>query len=71
MDDESHILVLALKVIELFFEFCNVLLSDCHYCPAFLLNVISIDQLVIERFNFSIKNDTLNIIMNYISVMCD
>ena len=67
--DGSHIPILALGVMELFFESCNTLLSECHYCSSFLLNVISIGQLAIEGFNFLIKNDILNIIMNDFSMM--
>ena len=70
MDDESRVPPLALGVKELFFEFCNVLLSECHYCPIFLLNVISVGQLTIERFDFLTKNDTSNIIVNDVSMMC-
>ena len=69
MGDESRVLVLALGVIELFFESCNILLSECHYCPTFLLNVIFLGQLTIEGFDFLIKNDNLNIIVNDVSMM--
>ena len=55
---------------ELFFESCKILLSDCHFCPSFLLNVISVGQLAIEGYDFSIKKDILNIIVNDMSVMC-
>ena len=34
------------------------------------INVISVGQLAIEGFDFSIKNDTLNIIVNDVSIMC-
>ena len=68
--DGSRVSILALRVIKLFFESCNVLLSECHYCPTFLLNVIFISQLAIKGFDFSIKNDILNIIMNDTFVMC-
>ena len=70
MGDGSRVLVPTLEVVELYFESCKILLSDCHYCPSFLLNVISVGQLVIEGYDFSIKNDVLNIIMNDMSVMC-
>ena len=46
------------------------MLSECHYCPAFLLNVISIGQLAVEGYNFLIKKDILNIIVNDVSMMC-
>ena len=55
---------------ELCFESCKILPSDCHFCPSFLLNVISVGQLAIEGYDFSIKKDILNIIMNDMSMMC-
>ena len=70
MGDGSRVSVLALRVMELCFESCKILLSDCHYCPSFLLNVISIGQLAVEGYDFLIKSDILNIIMNDMSVMC-
>ena len=68
--DGSRVPVLALGVVELCFESCKILLSDCHFCPSFLLNVISVGQLAIEGYDFSIKKDILNIIVNDMSVMC-
>ena len=67
--DGSRVPVLALGVVELCFESCKILLSDCHFCPSFLLNVIFVGQLAIEGYDFSIKNDILNIIVNDMSVM--
>ena len=40
--DESHVPVQTLGFMELFFESCNVLRSECHYYPTFLLNIISV-----------------------------
>ena len=70
MGDGSHVPVLALGVVELCFESCKILLNDCHFCPLFLLNVIFVGQLGIEGYDFSIKKDILNIIVNDMSVMC-
>ena len=64
MGDGNRVSVLTLGVMELCFESCKILLSDCHFCPSFLLNVISVGQLTIEGYDFSIKKDILNIIMN-------
>ena len=44
-------------------------MNDCHYCPSFLLNVISVGQLAIEGYEFSIKNDIIYIIKNGIKLM--
>ena len=70
MGDGSRVPVLALGVVELFFESRKILLSECHFCPSFLLNVISVGQLAIEGYDFSIKKDILNIIVNDLSMMC-
>ena len=70
MEDGSRVPVLALGVMELCFESCKILLSDSHFCPSFLLNVISVYQLAIEGYDFLIKKDILNIIVNDIAVMC-
>ena len=70
MEDGSRVPVLALGVMELCFESYKILLSDYHFCPSFLLNVISVGQLAIEGYDFSIKKDILNIIVNDMSVMC-
>ena len=67
--DGSSVPVLALGVVELCLETFSVVLSDCHYCPSFLLNVISVGQLATEGYEFSIKNDILNIIMNGVLIM--
>ena len=68
--DGSRVPVLALGVMELCFESCKILLSDCHFCPSFLLNIISVGQLTIEGYDFLIKKDILNIIVNDMSMMC-
>ena len=70
IDDGSQVSILALGVMELIFESYKILLSECHYYPVFLLNVISVGQLTIEGYDFSIKKDILNIIVNDISMMC-
>ena len=68
--DGSRVPVLAFEVMELCFESCKMLLSDCHFYPSFLLNVISVGQLAIEGYDISIKKYILNIIVNDMSVMC-
>ena len=68
MGDGSPVLVLALGVVKLFIEFYNVILSECHYFPKFLLNVISIGQLTIDGHELSIKSDVFNIFKNGVSM---
>ena len=48
----SRVPVLALGVVEIYFESCKILLSDYHFYPSFLLNVIFVGQLAIEGYNF-------------------
>ena len=69
MGDGSLVPVLALRIVELCLESSRVVLSEYHYCPSFMLNVISVGQLATEGYEFSIKNDILNIIMNGVIIM--
>ena len=43
--DGSKVLVLALGVVNLYLESCNIILNDYHFCPSFVMNVISVGQL--------------------------
>ena len=70
MGDGSLVPVLALGIVELCLESSRVVLSECHYCPSFMLNVISVGQLATEGYEFLIKNDILNIIMNGVTIFC-
>ena len=62
--DGSLISVLALGTIQLVFESKVVMLDDCHYCPSFLMNVISVGVLAKVGFNFLRKDNFYDIIMN-------
>ena len=66
--DGSRVPVLALGVVNLCLESCNIILNDCHFCSSFVMNVISIGQLAQENYEFSIKKDILYIIVNGIKV---
>ena len=50
-------------------ESCNIVLNECHFCPSFVLNVISVGQLARENYEFSIKNDVCYIIVNGVKVL--
>ena len=63
--DGRSIPVQALGVIEFVFESRVVVLNDCHFCPSFILNVISVGQLAKENFEFSIKNVMQNEMESY------
>ena len=67
--DESQVPLQTLRVVELIFKSNSVILSDCHYCPSFLMNIISIDLLAKDGYSLSIKNDYCDIIMNDVTIM--
>ena len=53
--DERSVSVLALGIIRLVFESQFIVLNECHYCPSFLLNVISVGLLAKSNDEISIK----------------
>ena len=69
MGNESQAPVLALGIVTLFFESYKVVPNDCHYCPSFLVNIISVCQLTINGYELLIKNDFCKVIMNDSVVM--
>ena len=69
MGDGSQVSIQALGVVELIFKSNSVILSDCHYCPSFLMNIIFVSLLAKDGYNLSIKNDYYDIIMNDVIIM--
>ena len=69
VEDESQISIWTLEIVELIFKSISVILSDCHYCPSFLMNIISIGLLAKDGYSLSIKNDYCDIIMNDVTIM--
>ena len=69
MGDGSQVLIMTLGVIEPVFESNGVILSDCHYCPSFLMNIISVSLLTKDGYNLSIKNYYCDIIMNDVTII--
>ena len=69
MGDGSQVSVLALEIIKLVFNSKIIILSDCHYCPSFLLNIIFVGLLAKNGYEFLIKNDFCDIIVNGVTVM--
>ena len=47
----------------------KVILNECHYCPTFLLNVISVGLLAMNDFEISIKEKFCNIILNDVTIL--
>ena len=45
------------------------MLNDYHYCPSFFMNIISVGLLTKFGYNFIIKNDSCDIIMNDTIIM--
>ena len=67
--DGNEVPILALRVVELVFNSDSIILSDCHYCPSFLMNIISVSFLTKDGYYFSIKNNYCDIIMNGVTII--
>ena len=67
--DGKSVPVLALGTIKLVFKSNIIVLSECHFCPSFLLNIISVGLLAMYSYEISIKKNNFNIIMNGVNVM--
>ena len=55
--DGSKVSVLALGIMNLVINSRTVILSECHYYPSFLLNIISVDLLAMYGYKFLIKKN--------------
>ena len=53
--DESKVPVLALGIMNLVINSRNIILSECHYYPNFLLNIIFVGLLAMYSYEFLIK----------------
>ena len=53
--DGSKVSILALGIMNLVINSRNIILSECHYCPSFLLNIISVGLLAMYGYDFLIK----------------
>ena len=62
--DGSLAPVLTLETMQLVFESSSIMLDECHYCPSFLMNVISIGLLAKLDFKFLLKDNFCDFIMN-------
>ena len=67
--DGSQVSILTLGVVELVFKSNSIILSDCHYYPSFLMNIMSGGLLAKDGYSLSIKNDYYDIIMNDVTIM--
>ena len=66
--DGSKVPILALGIMSLVINSRNVILSECHYCPSFLLNIISVGLLAMYGYYFLIKENIYNIILNGVTI---
>ena len=69
VEDGRSVSVLALEIIKFVFESHSIILNEYHYCPSFLLNVISVGLLTNSNYEVSIKKNC-NIILNGITILC-
>ena len=61
--------VLALGIIKLVFNSYIIILSNCHYYPSFLLNIIFVGLLAKENYEISMKKNFYDIILNGVTIM--
>ena len=55
IEDGRSVPVLALGIIKLVFKFNVIILSECHFCPSFLLNIICVGLLAMCGYKILIK----------------
>ena len=67
--DGRLVLVLALKIIKLVIDSHSIVLSDCHFCRSFLLNIIFIGLLAKSNYEILIKVNFCDIILNGVIMM--
>ena len=60
----NRVSVLEIGVLSLVFESYTVELVDCHYCPSFIMSIISVGQLASGGYELLIKEDVCQVIMN-------
>ena len=64
VENENCVSVLAIGVLSLVFGSSRVELVDCHYCPSFIMSIISVGLLASYGYELSIKGDVCQVIMN-------
>ena len=67
--DGRSVPVLAMGIVQLILNTNIISLNECHYCPSFLMNIISVSLLAKDGYHLSIKGDYCNIIMNDVTIM--
>ena len=55
IEDGRPVSVLALGIVKLIFKSNVIVLSECHFYPSFLLNIISVGLLTMYGYKISIK----------------
>ena len=67
--DGRSVPILALGIIKLVFESHSIVLNECHYCPNFLLNIISVGLLANSNYEILIKKEFCDIILNAVIIL--
>ena len=67
--DRRSVLILTLGIIKFVFESHYIVLDECHYCPSFFLNIISVGLLINLNFEISIKKNFCDIILNGVTIL--
>ena len=68
IEDGRLIPILAIGIVKLVFKSNVVVLSKCHFCLSFLLNIIFVDLLTKNNYEILIKK-VYNIILNDITTI--
>ena len=67
--DRRSVQALVFGIVKLVFKSNVIILSECHFCPFFLLNIIFIGLLTMYDYEILIKKNNFNIIMHGVNVM--
>ena len=67
--DGRSVSVQALRIIEFIFESRVIVLNDYHYCPTFMMNVISVGLLTKSGYTLLIKENYCDIILNDVTII--
>ena len=70
VEDGRAVPILAIKKFQLALNSGVIIFDDCHNCPSFLMNVISVGLLAKEGYSFSTWKDFYDIIMNGAIIIC-
>ena len=64
IENGSSVSILVIGVLSLVFDSHIVELVDCHYCPSFIISIISVGLLASCGYELLIQGDVCQVIMN-------